>query len=39
MKRIEPNLERHIVPDCGHQKRPAEVNRLQLDWLKRRFPV
>jgi len=41
MERIVPDLERHIVPDCGHwtqQERPAEVNRLMITWLKRRFP-
>lgn len=41
MERIVPDLERHIVLDCGHwtqQERPAEVNRLMLNWLNRRFP-
>lgn len=42
MERLVPDLERHIVSGCGHwtqQERPTEVNRLLLDWLKRRFPL
>ncbi len=34
------DLEKHIIPDCGHwtqQEKPGELNRLMIDWLKRRF--
>lgn len=37
-----PDLERHVMPDCGHwiqQEKPEETNRLICDWLRRRFPV
>jgi pimeloyl-ACP methyl ester carboxylesterase len=33
------DLELHMLEDCGHwtqQERPADVNRLMLDWLSRR---
>ncbi|MEH3035352.1 MAG: alpha/beta hydrolase [Sphingomonas adhaesiva] len=33
-----PNVEGHVLEGCGHwtqQERPAEVNRLLLDWLGR----
>jgi pimeloyl-ACP methyl ester carboxylesterase len=35
-----PDLERHLVRDCGHwtqQEHPDEVNRVMVDWLRRRF--
>lgn len=35
------DLESHMIRKCGHwtqQEQPAELNRLMLDWLKRRFP-
>ncbi|HKP78586.1 MAG TPA: alpha/beta hydrolase [Phenylobacterium sp.] len=35
------DLETHMVSGSGHwtqQEKPAEVNRLMLDWLDRRFP-
>jgi pimeloyl-ACP methyl ester carboxylesterase len=35
------DLETHMVRGSGHwtqQEKPAEVNRLMLDWLDRRFP-
>ena len=35
------DLETHMVAGSGHwtqQEKPAEVNRLILDWLDRRFP-
>jgi pimeloyl-ACP methyl ester carboxylesterase len=35
------DLETHMVSGSGHwtqQEKPAEVNRLILDWLNRRFP-
>ena len=34
-----PDLEMHMLEDCGHwsqQERPEEVNALLLDWLSRR---
>lgn len=37
-----PDLEKHVIPACGHwsqQEKPEEVNRLMLDWLKRRLPA
>jgi pimeloyl-ACP methyl ester carboxylesterase len=41
MEAFVPDLERHLIPRCFHwtqQEHPDEVNRLMLDWLKRRFP-
>lgn len=38
MKPLLPNLELHMIDDCGHwsqQEHPATVNRLILDWLRR----
>lgn len=35
-----PDLEMHTIPRCGHwtqQERPEELNRLLVDWLRRRF--
>jgi len=35
-----PDLEKHIIADCGHwtqSEKPDELNRLMTDWLKRRF--
>ena len=35
------DLEMHTIADCGHwtqQERPAELNALLIDWLRRRFP-
>jgi pimeloyl-ACP methyl ester carboxylesterase len=35
------DLETHMIARCGHwtqQEQPAELNRLLLDWLTRRFP-
>ncbi len=40
MERFVPDLEKHIIPDCGHwtqQEKPAELNALIIDWLDRRF--
>jgi len=42
MKPHVPDLETHMLDDCGHwtqQEKPDEVNSLLLDWLGRRFPV
>ena len=38
MRRFAPGVEGHMLDGCGHwtqQERPAEVNRLLLDWLSR----
>lgn len=35
-----PDLEKHLVRNCGHwtqQEQPEEVNRVLIDWIKRRF--
>lgn len=35
-----PDLERHIIPDCGHwvqHEAAEEVNRIMLQWLERRM--
>jgi pimeloyl-ACP methyl ester carboxylesterase len=41
MRNFIGDLETHMVVGSGHwtqQEKPAEVNRLILDWLERRFP-
>lgn len=40
MEQYVPDLEKHIIEDCGHwtqQEKPQELNALIVDWLKRRF--
>jgi soluble epoxide hydrolase / lipid-phosphate phosphatase len=40
MEQFIPDLERALIPDCGHwtqNERPEETNRLLLDWLERRM--
>ncbi len=40
MEQYCPDLEKHLVRDCGHwtqQEHPDETNRVIVDWLKRRF--
>ena len=40
MEALVPNLEKHIVPECGHWmmwEKPAEASALIIDWLNRRF--
>jgi pimeloyl-ACP methyl ester carboxylesterase len=40
MERFVPDLEKHVIPDCGHwtqQEKPDELNALIIDWLDRRF--
>lgn len=40
MERFVPDLEKHVIPDCGHwtqQEKPDETNALIIDWLDRRF--
>ncbi len=42
MEAFVPYLEKVLIKDSGHwtqQEKPAEVNRVILDWLDRRFPV
>lgn len=37
-----PDLEKHVIPGCGHwsqQEKPAEVTALMTDWLRRRLPA
>ena len=39
MKPLVADLEIHVLEDCGHwsqQEQPDEVNRLMIDWLKRK---
>lgn len=40
MEQYVPDLERHVIPCCGHwtqAEQPEELNRLMLEWLRRRF--
>ena len=40
MENFVPDLEKHVIPACGHwtqQEKPEETNRIIVDWLKRRF--
>jgi pimeloyl-ACP methyl ester carboxylesterase len=40
MEQYVPDLEKHLIKDCGHwtqQEYPEETNRLIVDWLKRRY--
>ncbi|MEE4300396.1 MAG: alpha/beta hydrolase [Pseudomonadales bacterium] len=42
MEQWVPDLEKHVIADCGHwtqQEKPDETNALILDWLQRRFPI
>jgi len=42
MKPHVTDLEIHMIEDCGHwtqQEKPAELNALLIDWLKRRYPI
>ena len=41
MDKYVPDLEKHLIRACGHwtqQERPEELNRILVDWLRRRFP-
>ena len=40
MEALVPDLEKHLVKDCGHwtqAEQPEELNRVMISWLKRRF--
>jgi pimeloyl-ACP methyl ester carboxylesterase len=40
METLVPDLERHLVRDCGHwtqQEKPEEVSRVLIDWRRRHF--
>ena len=40
LERIAPKVEKVTIPDCGHwtqQEKPAELNAILVDWLKRKF--
>ncbi len=40
MEALVPDLEKHVIPDCGHWvtwERPEALNALLADWLTRRF--
>jgi len=40
MPALIPDLEMHEIPECGHwtqQERPDALNRILVDWLRRRF--
>ena len=40
MEAFVPDLERHLIKDCGHwtqAEKPDELNRIMTSWLKRRF--
>lgn len=40
MEQYVPDLEKHIIPNCGHwtqSEQPEALNKLMVDWLKRRF--
>ena len=40
MSSFIPDLERHVIADCGHwtqQEAPAELDRVTLEWIQRKF--
>jgi pimeloyl-ACP methyl ester carboxylesterase len=40
MEAFVPDLEKHLIKDCGHwtqTEKPDELNRVMTSWLKRRF--
>jgi pimeloyl-ACP methyl ester carboxylesterase len=40
MKAFVPDLEKHLIKDCGHwtqAEKPTELNQVLTGWLKRRF--
>ena len=41
MEAIVPDLEKGVIPDCGHWvmwEQPAALNTVMIDWLRRRYP-
>ncbi len=42
MEALVPDLEKHVVADCGHWmmwEKPEQANALMIDWLMRRFSI
>ncbi len=42
METLVPDLEKHVIEDCGHWvmwEKPQEANAIMLDWLTRRFSI
>lgn len=42
MEKLVPDLEKHVIPDCGHWvmwEKPAELNALLTGWLTGRFSI
>jgi pimeloyl-ACP methyl ester carboxylesterase len=42
MEQLVGDLEKQTIADCGHwtqQEKPDELNRIVIDWLKRKFPA
>jgi len=42
MERLVPNLEKHVIADCGHWvtwEQPEALNELLIDWLKRQISI
>lgn len=40
METFVPDLEKHLIKNCGHwtqAEKPEELNSVMVDWLKRRF--
>ena len=40
MEALVPDLEKHLIKNCGHwtqAEQPEELNRVMISWLKRRF--
>jgi pimeloyl-ACP methyl ester carboxylesterase len=40
IERWVPDIEKKVIADCGHwtqQEKPAELNAILVDWLKRKF--
>jgi pimeloyl-ACP methyl ester carboxylesterase len=40
IERWVPDIEKKVIADCGHwtqQEKPAELNAILIDWLKRKF--
>lgn len=41
MDDLVPDLEKHLIKNCGHWvmwEKPDALNTIMIDWLKRRFP-